>query len=143
MAQYQYTGVSRDGGVTSGQLAAASADEVAQLLRKQRIRVTKIEPVGQKRKLTLPFGIGNRAKVTQEEVAVFTRQFSVMIDAGLPLVQCLEILGSQNENRVFQKVLFEVRQQVAGEVGRLGTGSLHQQADEAPRPFRPGLFRQE
>src|SRR2546425_2846017 len=51
-------------------------------------------------------------KVTQKELAVFTRQFSVMIDAGLPLVQCLEILGGQQENRVFQKILFEVRQDV-------------------------------
>ncbi|NIP16905.1 MAG: type II secretion system F family protein, partial [Gammaproteobacteria bacterium] len=50
--------------------------------------------------------------VSQKEIAIFTRQFSVMIDAGLPLVQCLEILGGQQENRVFQKVLFQVRQDV-------------------------------
>src|SRR5207247_315605 len=50
--------------------------------------------------------------VGQKEIAIFTRQFSVMIDAGLPLVQCLEILGSQQKNRAFQKVLFQVRQDV-------------------------------
>mgnify|MGYP003694253327 CR=1 FL=1 len=50
--------------------------------------------------------------ISQKEIAVFTRQFSVMIDAGLPLVQCLEILGSQQDNRVFQKILFEVRQDI-------------------------------
>jgi len=50
--------------------------------------------------------------ISRKEIAIFTRQFSVMIDAGLPLVQCLEILGSQQDNRVFQKILFEVRQDV-------------------------------
>jgi type IV pilus assembly protein PilC len=114
MAQYQYTGVSRDGGVTSGQLVASSADEVAQLLRKQRIRVTKIEPVGQKRKFALPFGLSNRTKVTQEEVAVFTRQFSVMIDAGLPLVQCLDILSKQADNPQFGEILADIRGEMEG-----------------------------
>jgi type IV pilus assembly protein PilC len=114
MATYEYTGVQRDGGMTSGQLAAGSADEVARMLRKQRIRVTKIEPVGQKKKLTLPFGIGNRGSVTQEEVAVFTRQFSVMIDAGLPLVQCLDILSKQSDNEHFGEVLAEIRNEMEG-----------------------------
>ena len=114
MAQYQYTGVGRDGGMTSGQLVANSADEVAQLLRKQRIRVTKIEPLGEKKKVTLPFGIGNRSKVTQDEVAVFTRQFSVMIDAGLPLVQCLDILSKQADNAHFGEVLADIRGEMEG-----------------------------
>ena len=51
------------------------------------------------------FGGGVNAK----ELAIFTRQFSVMIDAGLPLVQCLEILASQQENKIFQKVLTNTR----------------------------------
>ena len=114
MGQYQYTGVSRDGSKASGQLAAASAEEVSALLRRQRIRVTKIEPVGEKKKMTLPFGIGNKSKVSQEEVAVFTRQFSVMIDAGLPLVQCLDILATQADNENFGKVLHEVRSEMEG-----------------------------
>ncbi len=114
MAQYQYTGVGRDGGMTSGQLVAGSADEVAQLLRKQRIRVTKIEPIGEKKKVTLPFGLGNRSKVTQEEVAVFTRQFSVMIDAGLPLVQCLDILSKQADNAHLGDVLADIRGEMEG-----------------------------
>src|SRR5262249_46705700 len=50
----------------------------------------------------------------RKELAIFVRQFSVMIDAGLPLVQCLEILGSQQSNRTFQKVLFQVRQDIEG-----------------------------
>src|SRR5260370_15140320 len=56
------------------------------------------------------FGGGVKAK----ELAIFTRQFSVMIDAGLPLVQCLEILASQQENKFFQKVLTSTRSQVEG-----------------------------
>ncbi len=91
MAQCEYKGVGRDGKAMSGTVAATSADDVARLLRRQRIRVTTVAPVGQKRTFKLPFGLGNRTKVTQEEVSVFTRQFSVMIDAGLPLVQCLDI----------------------------------------------------
>jgi type IV pilus assembly protein PilC len=114
MGQYQYTGVSRDGGLTSGQLAAGSADEVAQLLRKQRVRVTKIAPVSEKKKFTLPFGLGSGSKVTQEEVAVFTRQFSVMIDAGLPLVQCLDILSKQCDNAHLGEVLADVRNEMEG-----------------------------
>ena len=51
------------------------------------------------------FGTG----VKSNEIAIFTRQFSVMIDAGLPLVQCLEILGGQQENKTFQKVLLGTR----------------------------------
>ena len=103
MGQYQYKGVGRDGKATSGTVAAGSADEVARLLRRQRIRVTAVEPAGQQRTFKLPFGIGNRTKVTQEEVSVFTRQFSVMIDAGLPLVQCLDILSKQADNKAVQR----------------------------------------
>src|SRR5258706_11901521 len=58
-----------------------------------------------------PFGGGS---VNAKELAVFTRQFSVMIDAGLPLVQCLEILAGQQENKFFQKVLTGTRSQVEG-----------------------------
>lgn len=114
MAQYQYTGVSRDGSMTSGELAAGSAADVSRLLRQQRIRVTKVEVVGEKKKFALPFGLGNRTKVTQEEVAVFTRQFSVMIDAGLPLVQCLDILSKQADNPQFGDILGEIRGEMEG-----------------------------
>ncbi len=62
MAQYQYKGVGRDGKATSGTVAASSADDVARLLRRQRIRVTTVAPVGQRRTFKMPFGIGNRTK---------------------------------------------------------------------------------
>lgn len=114
MAQYQYTGVGRDGSMTSGEVAAGSAADVTRLLRRRRIRVTKVAVVGEKKKFALPFGLGNRVKVTQEEVAVFTRQFSVMIDAGLPLVQCLDILSKQADNPQFGEILTEIREEMEG-----------------------------
>ena len=114
MGQYQYKSVGRDGKSTSGTLAAGSAEEVARLLRRQRIRVTAVAPAGQKSTFQLPLGLGNRTKVTQEEVSVFTRQFSVMIDAGLPLVQCLDILSKQADNKAFGDMLTSIRSEMEG-----------------------------
>jgi len=107
MAQYAWKGKSRGGGVQEGVLVAENKDAVISMLRKQQIIVTAVTEKG--KEIALPkFGGG----VSQKEIAIFTRQFSVMIDAGLPLVQCLEILGSQQTNRAFQRVLFTVRQDV-------------------------------
>ena len=93
----------------TGELSATNKAELETLLRKQQINVTKMAEKG--KEFNLPtFGGGVNAK----ELAVFTRQFSVMIDAGLPLVQCLEILASQQENKTFQKVLTGTRSAVEG-----------------------------
>jgi type IV pilus assembly protein PilC len=90
-------------------MTAASKTELQTLLRRQQITPTKMSEKG--KEFNLPtFGGG----VTAKELAVFTRQFSVMIDAGLPLVQCLEILASQQENKLFQKVLTGTRSAVEG-----------------------------
>lgn len=112
MPQYAYAGIGRNGKQATGTMDASSADEVSRLLRQQRIRVTKIEPVSQKK--SFAFSIGGKKKVTQEEVAVFTRQFSVMIDAGLPLVQCLDILSKQCDNKFFSDTLAHVRNEMEG-----------------------------
>jgi type IV pilus assembly protein PilC len=90
-----------------GVLVAESKEAAIATLRKQQIIVTAVTERG--KEFALP-KIGGG--VSSKEIAVFTRQFSVMIDAGLPLVQCLEILGSQQDNRTFQKILFQVRQDV-------------------------------
>jgi type IV pilus assembly protein PilC len=88
-------------------LVAESKEAAIATLRKQQIIVTAVTEKGKEFALPkLGGGISNK------EIAIFTRQFSVMIDAGLPLVQCLEILGSQQENRAFQKILYNVRQDV-------------------------------
>ncbi|MBI3447806.1 MAG: type II secretion system F family protein [Acidobacteria bacterium] len=107
MPSYAWKGKSRAGAAQEGVLVADNKDAVIAMLRKQQILVTAVTEKG--KEIALPkFGGG----ISQKEIAIFTRQFSVMIDAGLPLVQCLEILGGQQENRVFQKTLFEVRQDV-------------------------------
>jgi type IV pilus assembly protein PilC len=86
---------------------AENKDAVITSLRKQQIIVTAVSERG--KEFALPKLGGG---ISKKEIAIFTRQFSVMIDAGLPLVQCLEILGTQQDNRTFQKILFQVRQDV-------------------------------
>ncbi len=109
MPVYTYRGTNRAGVGVSGEQVATSKTELAALLRRQQINVTKLSEKG--KEFSLPtFGGGVSAK----ELAIFTRQFSVMIDAGLPLVQCLEILGGQQENRAFQKILTSTRSAVEG-----------------------------
>jgi type IV pilus assembly protein PilC len=109
MPVFTYRGTNRAGATVSGELAAASKAELINSLKRQQISITKMSEKG--KEFNLPtFGAG----VDSKELAVFTRQFSVMIDAGLPLVQCLEILAGQQENKVFQKVLTGTRGSVEG-----------------------------
>ena len=109
MPVYTYRGTNRAGGNVTGEMTATNKGELQNLLKRQQITATKMSEKG--REINLPtFGSG----VTAKELAIFTRQFSVMIDAGLPLVQCLEILASQQENKTFQKVLINTRSAVEG-----------------------------
>ncbi len=108
MAQFVWKGKTRQGVVTGGVLVADSKDLAIADLRRRQIEVTTVKEKG--KEFAIPkVGPG---KVSSKRLAVFTRQFSVMIDAGLPLVQCLEILGSQQDNRLFQKIILAVRQDV-------------------------------
>ena len=109
MPVFTYRGTNRSGAAVSGELAAPSKTDLINSLKRQQINVTKMTEKG--KEFSLPtFGGG----VDSKELAVFTRQFSVMIDAGLPLVQCLEILAGQQENKTFQKVLTGTRASVEG-----------------------------
>ena len=109
MPVFTYRGTNRAGSSVAGEMTASSKTELQSVLRRQQITATKMSEKG--KEFNLPtFGGGVSAK----ELAVFTRQFSVMIDAGLPLVQCLEILSSQQENKTFQKVLTGTRSAVEG-----------------------------
>src|SRR5216683_945508 len=109
MPVFTYRGTNRAGATVTGEQLAPSKGELVNMLRRQQINVTKMSEKG--KEFNLPtFGGG----VDSKELAVFTRQFSVMIDAGLPLVQCLEILAGQQENKVFQKVLTGTRGSVEG-----------------------------
>ena len=107
MPVYTYRGTNRSGSSVSGEVTATSKADLQNILRRQQITATKMSEKG--KEFNLPtFGGSVKAK----ELAVFTRQFSVMIDAGLPLVQCLEILAGQQENKLFQKVLTGTRSAV-------------------------------
>jgi len=109
MPVFTYRGTNRAGVAVAGEMTASSRTELQSLLRRQQITPTRMSEKG--KEFNLPsFGAGVDAK----ELAIFTRQFSVMIDAGLPLVQCLEILASQQENKTFQKVLSGTRSSVEG-----------------------------
>jgi len=109
MPVFTYRGTNRSGGSVAGEMTASSKAELQSLLRRQQITPTKMSEKG--KEFNLPtFG----GSISAKELAVFTRQFSVMIDAGLPLVQCLEILASQQENKLFQKVLTGTRSAVEG-----------------------------
>jgi len=123
MPSYEWKGRDRSGNAQSGVLIGDNKDAVIAALRRQQIVVTTVKEKG--KEIALPkFGGGIR----QKAVAVFTRQFSVMIDAGLPLVQCLDILGQQQDNKAFQKVILQVRQDV--EAG----SSLADSLRKHPRP---------
>jgi type IV pilus assembly protein PilC len=109
MPVYVYRGTNRAGGAVSGEQSASNKAELVNLLRRQQIKVSKLSEKG--KEFNLPtFKQGVNAK----DLAVFTRQFSVMIDAGLPLVQCLEILAGQQENKTFESVLTTTRASVEG-----------------------------
>jgi len=109
MPAFVWKGKTRDGRAVSGERVAENKEAVMALLRRDQILVSSVKEKG--REFTLPkFGGG----VPSKDLAIFTRQFSVMIDAGLPLVQCLEILGGQQENKTFGKILQQTRMDVEG-----------------------------
>src|SRR5262245_40513531 len=109
MPAFVWKGKTRDGKVVSGERNAENKEAVMALLRRDQILVSSVKEKG--KEIALPkLGGGVPAK----DLAIFTRQFSVMIDAGLPLVQCLEILGSQQENKNFAKILQQTRMDVEG-----------------------------
>jgi type IV pilus assembly protein PilC len=109
MPVYTYRGTNRMGTKVAGEREAESKAALQAVLRRENISVTKLSEKG--KEFNFPT-IG--AGVSEKELAIFTRQFSVMIDAGLPLVQCLEILAGQQENKTFQKILNSVRVSVEG-----------------------------
>ncbi|MCD9186115.1 MAG: type II secretion system F family protein [Pyrinomonadaceae bacterium] len=126
MPTFVYKGRNRLNEMVSGEKEAASQDELRALLRREQIVVTQASEKG--REISIP-KLGRNKKVNAKELAVFTRQFSVMIDAGLPLVQCLDILAEQQQNAFFKDVLRQVRQNV--EEG----STLHAALEKHPKVF--------
>jgi len=111
MPNFEFRGTSRTGEQVAGSRVAPSREVLDAVLRREQITPTRIVEKGREIAIPKPKVAG---KVNSKELAVFTRQFSVMIDAGLPLVQCLEILASQQENKGFAKALAGVRGSVEG-----------------------------
>jgi type IV pilus assembly protein PilC len=110
MPTFAFAGRTRGGETVSGERVADSIDALTATLRREQIQVTKVNPVKEEKaaKAKKPKG----RKVAAKNLAVFTRQFSVMIDAGLPLVQCLDILGNQEEDKGFSSVILQTRSDV-------------------------------
>jgi type IV pilus assembly protein PilC len=113
MATFAYSGRTRAGEIVSGERTAETMDAVVAALRREQVLVTKIIPSRARAEQPAKAGKGGR-KVKSKNLAVFTRQFSVMIDAGLPLVQCLDILGNQEEDKNFAKTILQTRTDVEG-----------------------------
>ena len=109
MPTYVFKGRNRMNEVVTGERVAYDREALRQLLRREQVTLTSVKEKG--REIGIP-KIRGRKKVGSKDLAIFTRQFSVMIDAGLPLVQCLDILSQQQQNKYFQQVLTQVRQDV-------------------------------
>jgi type IV pilus assembly protein PilC len=108
MAAYLWEARARSGELKTGVMEAESLEAVEQRLQTQLLVPTNVRK--QPKELTLPFGTG----VKTTDVVIFTRMFATMIDAGLPIVQCLDILSSQSENKRFGKILGSVKASVEG-----------------------------
>jgi type IV pilus assembly protein PilC len=113
MPTFAYSGRTRAGQTVSGERLADTMDAAVAALRRDQILVTRIAPTKAAEAGAKKVGRIDR-KVKSKNLAVFTRQFSVMIDAGLPLVQCLDILGSQEEDKNFAAVILQTRTDVEG-----------------------------
>src|SRR6195256_1851270 len=109
MPTYVFKGRNKLNEIIVGERVADNRDALRQILRREQVTLTSVKEKG--REIGIP-KIGRRRRVNAKDLSVFTRQFSVMIDAGLPLVQCLEILAQQQENKYFKQTLLQVRQDV-------------------------------
>src|SRR5512134_2821516 len=108
MPTFVWEGRVRSGEVKKGSIEAESEDAAVQRLRVEQINITKIK------KASAPLRLPMMGRVKEKDIVVFTRQFATMIDAGLPLVQCLEILANQTPNKAFAKTIAAVKAQVEG-----------------------------
>jgi len=107
MDVYAWEGRSRKGTIERGEIEAANEAAVRMHLRRQQIQAIKIQ--AKPKDILKGFSLFKRRKVNEKQIVIFTRQFATMIDAGLPLVQCLEILSSQQDNPFFKEVLLKVK----------------------------------
>jgi type IV pilus assembly protein PilC len=123
MPSFEWKGRDRGGRPQGGVLVADSKDAVLSVLRRQQIVPITVKEKG--KEIALP---KLRRGISEKTLAVFTRQFSVMIDAGLPLVQCLQILGEQQDNKAFQRIVLQVREDVESGSSLANAMKKHPQA---------------
>jgi type IV pilus assembly protein PilC len=133
MATFAFSGRTRGGENVSGERIGDTMDAVVAALRREQIQVTRIQPAQAKAGAVAQARKAKSKGVPAKNLAVFTRQFSVMIDAGLPLVQCLDILGNQEEHKYFAQVILQTRTDVEGGM------SLAEAMKRHPKVF-DGLF---
>jgi type IV pilus assembly protein PilC len=121
MATFAWTGKTRQGTLQKGEIVAKDQNEAITFLRRQNILVTSVQKKSRAAAMELKIpGLGGGVK--GKDLVIFTRQFATMIDAGLPLVQCLEILANQTQSKPLAKAVGEVRQDV--EAGSTYTDAL-------------------
>jgi len=111
MSKFAWEGRTKSGQMQKGEMEAPNAEAVAVTLRRQGITPGPIKERGKGMDMEIKIP-GMEPRVQTKDVVIFTRQFSTMIDAGLPLVQCLDILSSQQENKTFKKMLYEIKESV-------------------------------
>jgi type IV pilus assembly protein PilC len=113
MPKFNWEARSKAGAVQKGVMEAANTSQVEAQLKKYGFTGITVKETGKglSMELKLPGGMG-APKIETKDLVVFTRQFATMIDSGLPLVQCLDILGSQQENKTFKEVLLKVKESV-------------------------------
>ncbi|MFO8239938.1 MAG: type II secretion system F family protein [Dissulfuribacterales bacterium] len=109
MPVFVWKGTAIGGEIQKGEIEAQDEQAVRRLLRQQRINLSKVKP---KPKDLLENIALFKKKVSPKDIVIFTRQLSTMIDAGLPLIQGLEILAGQQENKTFKKVLMDTKSDV-------------------------------
>lgn len=127
MPTYVFKGRNRLNEMVVGERVAQNRAALEMMLRREQVILTSAREKG--REISLP-KLG-REKIKSKELALFTRQFSVMLDAGLPLVQCLEILGQQQDNKFFQRIIFQTRSDVESGMTLADAMAKH------PRVFEP------
>ncbi len=130
MPTFAYSGRTRQGQTVAGERVAETIDAAIAGLRREQIQVTRIDPA-KAEKAAAKAKPKKGAKAPSKNLAIFTRQFSVMIDAGLPLVQCLDILGKQEPHKGFSDVILQVRSDVESGAALADAMKKH------PRAFDP------
>jgi type IV pilus assembly protein PilC len=131
MPTFAYSGRTRAGQSVTGERVAETVDAAIAALRREQIQVTRIDPAKPAKAEAKAKAPAKGAKAPSKNLAIFTRQFSVMIDAGLPLVQCLDILGKQEPDKGFSGVILQVRSDVESGAALADAMKKHPRAFDA------------